>query len=70
MLDYGSPAIEVLAAATSVNARALHVDDKVGAVRVGLLADLVAVQGDPSRDIHALREVRLVMKGGAIVKAP
>jgi imidazolonepropionase-like amidohydrolase len=70
MLDYGMPAIEVLAAATSVNARALHVDDKVGAVRVGLLADLVAVQGDPSRDIHALREVRLVMKGGAIVKAP
>jgi len=53
-----------------VNARAFRVDDKVGAVRAGLSADLVAVQGDPAADIHALRQVRLVMKGGSIVKAP
>jgi imidazolonepropionase-like amidohydrolase len=70
MQESGMPAREVLAAVTSVNARAFRVDDEVGAVRAGLSADLVAVQGDPGRDVHALRQVRLVMKGGVIVKAP
>jgi imidazolonepropionase-like amidohydrolase len=67
MQEYGMPALEVLSAATSVNARAFHVDDKVGAIRAGLLADLVAVEGDPGADIHALRKIRMVMKGGQIV---
>jgi imidazolonepropionase-like amidohydrolase len=62
----GMPAIEVLAAATTVNARAFHIDDKVGAIRPGLLADLVAVAGDPTRDISAVRQIRLVMKGGVV----
>ena len=70
MRDYGMPALEVLAAATSVNARAFRIDDRVGSIRAGLLADLVAVQGDPSADIRALREVRLVMKGGKLVSEP
>jgi imidazolonepropionase-like amidohydrolase len=70
MQEFGMPPLEVLATATSVNARAFRVDDAVGAVRAGLLADLVAVQGDPGRDVHALRQVRLVMKGGVIVKGP
>ena len=70
MNEYGMPALEVLAAATSVNARAFHIDDRVGAIRAGLLADLVAVQGDPGTDVHVLRQVRLVMKGGAVIKAP
>ena len=47
MQDNGMPALEVLAAATSVNARAFHLDDRVGAIRAGLFADLVAVDGDP-----------------------
>jgi len=66
----GMSAGEVLAAATSVNARVFHIDDKLGAVRPGLLADLVAVAGDPSADIRALRQVRLVIKGGKIVLPP
>ena len=68
MQDAGMPAREVLMAATSVNARAFHIDDRVGAIRAGLLADLVAVTGDPSADIRALRQVRMVMKGGKVVR--
>ncbi len=70
MRDYGMPALEVLAAVTSVNARAFRIDDRVGSIRAGLLADLVAVQGDPSADIRTLRQVRLVMKGGKLVPGP
>jgi len=70
MNDYGMEAIEVLRAATSRNAAFFDIDDSVGAVRTGLLADLLAVDGDPSTDISALRSVRLVMKGGTIYRRP
>jgi imidazolonepropionase-like amidohydrolase len=61
-----SPAA-ALRSATSVNARILGVDDRLGAVREGLLADLVAVEGDPLREIGAVRRVRMVMQGGRVV---
>lgn len=67
MVDYGMAPLDVLRSATSVAARALHVDDRVGTIKTGLLADLIAVDGDPSKDISALRKVRLVMKGGELV---
>lgn len=68
MQDAGMPAREVLIAVTSVNARAFRIDDRVGAIRPGLVADLVAVAGDPTVDIRALRQVRMVMKGGKVVR--
>jgi imidazolonepropionase-like amidohydrolase len=63
-----SPA-QVMIAATSGNARIFHLTDR-GAIRPGLLADLVAVDGDPTRDVSAVEHVRLVMKGGEVVRAP
>ncbi len=68
MAAQGMPAADVLIAATSGNAHIFHIDDRLGAIRPGLLADLVAVEGDPTQDIAAVRAVRLVMKGGAVVR--
>jgi imidazolonepropionase-like amidohydrolase len=59
--------VQVLTAATSGNARLFHLENR-GAVKPGLLADLVAVEGDPTRDIRAVRSVRWVMKGGRVHK--
>lgn len=67
MVDYGMSAQDVLHVATAGNARIFGLDDR-GRVAAGLLADLVAVDGDPSADISALRRVALVMKGGEIVR--
>jgi imidazolonepropionase-like amidohydrolase len=68
MAAWGMDEAAVLAAATSVNARLFGLEDRLGAVRPGLLADLVAVEGDPTRDLAALRRVRMVVKGGRIVR--
>ena len=65
----GMPAAKVLQAATYGNARIFNLTDR-GEIRPGLLADLVAVAGDPTRDVSAVRDVRLVIKGGTIVRAP
>jgi imidazolonepropionase-like amidohydrolase len=70
MVSWGMPIIDALRSATSIDARVLHMEDKIGRVKVGLFADLIAVEGDPTRDISALRRVRLVMKNGTIYKQP
>ncbi|HEX2090932.1 MAG TPA: amidohydrolase family protein [Longimicrobiaceae bacterium] len=70
MVEYGMSPARVLLAATSVNARVFHLDDRLGSIRPGLLADLVAVEGDPTRDISTVRRVRLVMRGGTIHRGP
>jgi len=66
MVDYGMSAEAVLRSATSINAGLFHIANKVGRIRTGLLADIIAVEGDPGRDISVLRNVRLVMKDGVV----
>lgn len=67
MAAAGMPVPDVLIAATSGNAAIFDLTDR-GAVRAGLLADLVAVEGDPTSDLAAVRAVRLVIKDGQIVR--
>lgn len=69
MVAYGMSPAAVLHAATAGNADILDLPDR-GRVRPGLLADLVAVEGDPSQDVSALRRVVMVMKGGTVVRGP
>jgi imidazolonepropionase-like amidohydrolase len=70
LIDYGMKPAEALRSATSVAAKTLRLDAHLGAIKPGLLADLVAVQGDPTRDIKALRRVKLVMKEGVLYREP
>ncbi len=66
MVDYGMSPLAVLRSATSVNADVFGLPDR-GRVKVGLLADLVAVVGNPVQTINSVRNVKLVMKGGVVV---
>jgi len=67
-VKFGMPSSDALRSATSIDARVLHMGDKIGQVKAGLMADVIAVEGDPTHDISTLRKVKFVMKGGVIYK--
>jgi imidazolonepropionase-like amidohydrolase len=68
MVSYGMKPLDVLKAATTVNARVFHLNN-IGNIKKDFLADLVAVKGDPSKDIGVMKEVSFVMKDGQIYKS-
>jgi len=68
MADYGMTPAAALVAATSGNAAYFRQAERIGRVKAGLFADLIAVEGDPSANLKALRQVKFVMKGGRIYK--
>jgi len=70
MVAYGMAPAAALKSATSAAARILHLENQIGRVKPGLLADLAAFDGDPTSDISALRRVKFVMKNGVVYRQP
>jgi len=70
MVDAGMPPMEAIKSATSIPAKFLELDDKVGSIAVGKLGELVGVLGDPIKDITTTEHVVFVMKDNTIYKAP
>lgn len=70
MVEYGMKPLDVLRSATSINADVFGYADKIGRIKKGLFADIIAVQGDPSIDIHDIRKNIFVMKDGKIYRQP
>jgi imidazolonepropionase-like amidohydrolase len=68
MVEYGMKPIDVLRSTTSINADVFGYSDRIGRIAKGKLADLVAVEGDPTADIKAVRKITLVMKDGKVWK--
>jgi imidazolonepropionase-like amidohydrolase len=70
LVTNGLTPLQALRAATVNDAKMLRWEDRIGSVKAGLYADLVAVKGDPTKDIMALSNVAMVMKNGAVYKQP
>lgn len=68
MVEYGMKPLDVLKSATSINADIFGYASKIGRIRKDLLADIIAVEGDPSKNIKDIRKVVFVMKDGKIYK--
>lgn len=68
MVEYGMKPIDVLKSATSVNTDVFGYGDKIGRIKKGLFADLIAIDGDPSTDIKNIRKIKLIIKDGIVYK--
>jgi imidazolonepropionase-like amidohydrolase len=70
MINYGMTPMQAIRTATTNAAELLGMQHEVGSITPGKFGDLVAVKGDPLRDITVLQTVDFVMKGGVIIKSP
>lgn len=68
MVRYGMTPVQAIQSATVVAAEMLERPDDMGAIEVGKYADIIAVAGDPTRDVTELERVRFVMKGGQVMR--
>ena len=68
MVEYGMKPIDVLKSSTSINADVFGYGEKIGRIKKDIFADLIAVEGDPSKDIRQIRKVKLVMKNGIVYR--
>jgi imidazolonepropionase-like amidohydrolase len=68
MVDYGMKPLDVLKSSTSINADVFGYGDKIGRIKKGLFADIIVVEGDPSKNIKDIRKIKLVIKNGVIYK--
>jgi imidazolonepropionase-like amidohydrolase len=66
--DGGQSPLDAITSATSLTAESMHLGNEIGAIALGLQADIIAVRGDPTKDVTALRNVQFVMKGGKVYK--
>ena len=67
-VSWGATPVYTLRMATTVNAQIIHMQDKIGSIEKGKFADLIAVSGDPLKDITEMQRVKFVMKGGVVVR--
>jgi imidazolonepropionase-like amidohydrolase len=68
MVKYGMTQMQAIQSATAVGAQLLDQQENLGAIEPGKFADIIAVAGDPLKDITELQRVKFVMKGGEVVK--
>lgn len=67
LVEYGMKPTDALKSATSINSDAFHLENQVGRVKIGFLADILVVEGNPTQNIKAIRNIKLVMKDGKII---
>ena len=70
MVEYGMKPLDVLRSATAINADAFDYATSFGRLQKGLLADIIAVEGNPADDIKNIRKIQLIMKDGVLYKTP
>jgi imidazolonepropionase-like amidohydrolase len=68
LVAYGMKPAEAIKTATSINADAFHLENQVGRIKIGLLADILVVEGNPAQDILAIRKIKLVIKDGKVIE--
>ena len=68
MVEAGMPAIEAIQSATVTNAKVLEMENEIGIIKKGFLADIIAVDQDPTKEISTMENVVFVMKDGKVYK--